>query len=166
MTDDLPNALEMLKLEPDEFMRKVSLVVSKKPWPHNIFECGVVASHIECSKCHTVFSGAEASHATPRDILWAPGHLSTIWELPGCPVPPALTEPVEVWAFRLRDQVEAQGKSDPAEVAMVIVRAGSVARFHTGAEANTERFLRWWVRKATPEQQIAVCLVALGHWRI
>ena len=71
-----------------------------------------------------------------------------------CPVPPSLTDSPEVLAFRLRDEI-----SDRAE----LLRAVHVVSRLLCAERDADL---WYAYQATPREQVACALVALGLWEV
>jgi len=135
-----PNALEMLKLDPDTFMLEVSRAVSDpRLWVHNPSYDKV--QKLWTCRCHKEWT-------THRALL-------TDGAEP-CPVPPTLTESPEWWAFRMRDQVYATK-------GMGLVMAAEDVSGITNNHGRTDAWFAWY---STPFEQIAVCLVALGKWEI
>jgi len=148
MTKKLPNALDMLKLEPDVFWLEVRKVYCEKPWPHRFFYG--YNGHYMCSQCPTVHASVELY---PDGKHFDPGAVGS------CPVPPPLTEAPEVVARKLRDEAvlastEALGHAIYA-VQQVI-----------GGDASNWASQWWHGVLATPEQQITCYLVARGLWQV
>lgn len=151
MTDERPSALEMLKLEPDQFMVEVSRAISEKPWLHH-------------SKYGPIYPfDCPPPEGEDRDgeddvCIYCGEH--PIWkmlsEIGSCSVPPTLTDPPEVIAFRLRDEAV----NTVGELA-IDVSVGKVFNVNP-----IQDMLAHYAYRASPYEQIAVCFVALGKWRI
>jgi len=149
MTEQLPNALDMLKLDPDGFWLEVRKVYCEKPWEHYF-----LYRHdgtFWCSRCHTVHTIVE---------LYPDGKHMSQEAVEPCTVPPPITDPPEVVAMRLRDEPQKRGHTDMPEAISAVNRA-------LGGKCGCDFCLLYhWGFTFTPQQQIACCLVALGLWQI
>lgn len=140
-----PIAAEMLKLhetDPDAFWLEVSRAISPKPWPHH---CMAVDSGpippVECARC---------------DAQWDSG-LMRRRDHSQCPVPPELTDPPEVVAATLLQDVKQRNsvKSNEAAIGVAMESLFGIRPNH--------RFRFWLILSAS--ERVACCLIALDKWR-
>ena len=131
-----PNALDMLKLDPDAFMVEVSRAISPKPWGHRrVRPKGLMASPNDlCFNCQEFAVGDE------------------------CPVPPTITDPPEVVARKLRD------KANISMVRRAIRECGFTQDSTNDSAVHALDY--WYAYDATPYEQITCCLVARGLWQV
>lgn len=129
-------AIDALKLPREKFDEVVSATITKKPWPHSK-PIGDL-----CTKC--------GKEITDRNMVTAE------WYEP-CSVPPKLDRPLEVVARELRDKCD---KDKLEKAAFDFYFPGN--HHHFQYEVSTH----WYAYDATPEEQIACCLVASGDWEI
>jgi hypothetical protein len=134
------NARDALKLPMDQFKMEVSRVITPKPWPHDynlIKGC--------CPRCNVPISnGAE----------WLPA------ENQPCTVPPKLTGSLADIAFDLRDKA---GPCGDMLHAMQDICKLKTCKFH---DVMYWSMPMWFAFIATPQEQIACALVALGLWEV
>jgi len=168
MTEDKPNALDMLKLDPDAFMLEVSRVVSPQPRLHNWTIVPQQEGLFQCTECNATYS------LGPKLNAWMIVHKVTYGESVrvlnetefGCPIPPLLTESPEWWARELRDRVTQLEKELMPPEPRMFNAAARVLCGKTTVEDGEESVVWSDFYYATPYEQIAVALVALGHWQI
>lgn len=141
-------AIDALKLPREKFDEVVSATITKKPWPHSK-PIGDL-----CTKC--------GKEITDRNMVTAE------WYEP-CSVPPKLDRPLEVVARELRDKCD-KDKLEKAAFSLIStrikLRASNDFYFLGNHHFQYEVSTHWYAYDATPEEQIACCLVASGDWEI
>ena len=142
-----PNALDMLKLEPDVFWLEVRKVYCEKPWPHRFFYG--YNGHYMCSQCSTVHASVELY---PDGKHFDPGAVGS------CPVPPPLTEAPEVVARKLKD------KASRSMVRWAIRECGFTQDSTNDSAVHALDY--WYAYDATPYEQVTCYLVARGLWQV
>ena len=142
-----PNALDMLKLDPDAFWLEVRKVYCEKPWAHYFLNRH--DGTYGCSRCHKTHTIAE---------LYPDGRHMSQERIAPCTVPPPLTEAPEVVARKLKD------KASRSMVRWAIRECGFTQ--DSTNDSAVHAWDSWYAYDATPCEQIACCLVALGLWQI
>ena len=154
----LSNALNMLKLEPDAFMVEVSRAISPKPWHHSLRERSPKTPEERCSRC-------DARRGVRLGFAYEMIGVDTPWmskltreDTEYCPVPPTITDPPEVVSRKLRD------KANISMVRRAIRECGFTQDSTNDSAVHALDY--WYAYDATPYEQIACCLVALGKWQV
>lgn len=144
-------ASDALKLPADEFWQEVSRAVSPPPWPHDFVFLSPRYCCLRCKRRFQIY-----------DIYGKDGkHISGLLPEP-CTEPPRLTDPLEVVARQLQDQVDFFDLKRVCE------------RWRPRFARTSQRVVREdyafsameCFAMARPEEQVACCLVALGKWEI
>lgn len=149
------NAREALQLPEHEFLQEVAKVIVPKPWEHvgGIVNC-------RCSLCgeETVDNGVTCGGQGLEHMHYWP-------EGSSCNVPHVkLTEPLEVIAQRLKERVVRESNCDTYVLCGAFVCHGREYIDCWGV--STKEILCWLALSASPQEQIACCLVTLGLWEI
>ena len=147
MTEKLPNALDMLKLEPTEFMAEVSRAVSPKPWTHDwCHVCALIMNdgtrsgpYDRCNRCSTV-----SRHGKDGE----------------CTVPPPITDHPAVVAETLLKRLDLCHRGLAFDNSIMWLKVGLIG------DLSSAGLWAWFALDSTPQLKIACCLVALGLWQI
>jgi len=113
-TDQLHDALDMLKLSDDKFLVEVSRAISPKPWPH-LRRVGDVK--VRCVRC---------------DRHWI-SHRAWMEDDTDCPVPPLITESLADVTEALRKKATINGRANLFK-----------AVYHTMKNVTWPDMTSWW----------------------
>ena len=166
----LDEALQLLKEDKtNEFMELArplaSAVLTPNPWLH-AWTLRTDAENLnQCQQCGAQFS------FSPTLFQWIVEHKVTYGESVrvltetelGCPVPPPLAGSAADIAFRLRDAYSAACRRDSRLTRSLTDVRGAGRIFLECCHDDTLGLSEWLLWYATPYEQIAVCLEALGQ---
>jgi hypothetical protein len=153
-------ARDMLQLSDERFREEVSRAISPKPWKHR------VSPYMEGCECVHCGHKLVLDKMKPKQEVWAPGHWQMVFVSEGCPVPPKLTDPLEVVVRKLRDRCRTENREGKFLDAMQDYLFDMLPATMAHSSCIERTMLYWLSGESSVQEEIALRLVALGLWEM